>query len=339
LRNRRGDALRSRTVVAAVAGVAGVVAVLSLAAAPAPAVSGPGGHHPLVLGLGDSALTNQGCDCSDFLVRYAELAARRTGHDVQARNEAQSGASSNDLLTALRSRRLLQEVATADVVVVFVGANDFYDAFGRVAGGGSAQQQYGPIADQVRDNVATAIRTVRGSNPQARVVVCGYWNDFKAGSVARQEYSAAQRRAADRATDFTNHALYTAAERAGVHYESTRKLFDHQRDITPYLAKDGDHLSAAGHRLIAKDLLDLLRPSSANPPGRPNPKPASVPRKAPAVAAQPSRAPSPPAPAPSSPPVPAPMPTPTPTPTPAAPGWPPPLPLPPLFRVLGAENI
>jgi lysophospholipase L1-like esterase len=284
-------------------------------------------QHPMVLGLGDSALTNQGCACSDFLDVYALLAGRRIGTDIRARNEAESGTTSKDLLTHLQSRRVRQEVGKADVVVVFTGANDFYDAFMKVGGGGSAQQEYGPIAESVRGNVTAAIEAVRHRNPQARIVVCGYWNDFKSGSVAMHEYTPDQRRAADTATDYTNRALYSAASRADVRYVSTRKLFERRRDVTPLLAADGDHLSAAGHRLVAKALVDLLHPSSSSSSARSNPAPARQPTPpAAAEAKPPAPAPAKPPPAPAKPPAPAPEPAPEPAPSapptqPVGPPW------------------
>jgi lysophospholipase L1-like esterase len=304
-------------------------AALGLAATPASAASTPdepdrhAAAHPMVLGLGDSALTNQGCDCSDFLDVYALLAGRRIGKDVRVRNEAQPGTTSKDLISHLQSRQVRKEVGKADVVVVFTGANDFYDAFTKVGGGDSAAKEYGPIADALRGNVSSAIEAVRHRNPRARIVVCGYWNDFKSGSVAKHEYTAAQRRAADSATDYTNRALYTAADRADVRYVSTRKLFERQRDVTPLLAADGDHLSAAGHRLVAKALVDLLHPSPPSPGPRSNPGPAHKPAPPPAAPARPPAAP--PA-APAQPPAPAPAPAPNPPPTqPVGPPWLPPL--------------
>jgi lysophospholipase L1-like esterase len=315
---RRSGSLRRRTVVASIA-----VGVLGLAAPPASAtlLSGEPDRHqapqPLVVGLGDSALTNQDCGCSDFLDVYAALAGRRIGTDIRARNEAQAGTTSKDMLANLRSRRVRKEVEAADVVVVFTGANDFYDAFTKVGGGGSARKEYGPIAETLRGNVSAAIEAVHHRNPRARIVVCGYWNDFKSGSVAKHEYTEAQRRAADSATDYTNGALHTVAARADVRYVSTRKLFQRQHDITPLLASDGDHLSAAGHRLVATALVDLLHPSSPSPSIRSNPTPAA-PAPAPAAPAQPPVAPAQPPAAPPEAPAPAPN---TPPDQPVGPPW------------------
>jgi len=265
--------------------VVAATAVLAFGIGQTPAPAAPvrpapvtqAGKHPMVLGLGDSALTNQGCDCPDLLVEYAELAGERIGTDIDARNEAQSGATSKDVVDGLRNGRIRQELDAADVVVLFAGANDFFDAFNKVAAGKSAKGQYGPVADKVRRNMASIVAQVRRHNPHARLVICGYWNDFKAGSVAAREYSAAQRKAADQATDYTNGALHSVADRVGAQYVSTRKLFKEQ-DITPYLAADGDHLSAAGHRKVAQALVDLLHPDrsgSGSAPDSPQAPPSS----------------------------------------------------------------
>jgi lysophospholipase L1-like esterase len=241
----------------------------------------------MVLGLGDSALTGQGCSCPDLLVDYAELAGARIGKDIQARNEAEAGSTSKDLVDGLGGRHIRSEIDAADVVVLFTGANDFVDAFYEVAGGGAPKKHYGPVADKLRKNVETTVARVRRRNAHARIVVCGYWNDFKAGSVARHEYSNAQRKAADKATDYTNRALHSAADRAGAHYVSTRELF-RDEDITPYLASDGDHLSAAGHRRIARALVDLLHPDHSAQRSAAPTAPAPAQNSAPAQNAHPA---------------------------------------------------
>jgi lysophospholipase L1-like esterase len=237
----------------------------------------PGDRQLMAVGLGDSVLTNQNCGCADLLADYGLLAGRRTGSDVEVRNEAKAGSTSDDLRKGMGDPGLLGELTQANVVVIFTGANDFFPAFGTVSGGGSVEKNYAPVALTVRRNVESVVAEVRKHNTRARIVVCGYWNDFKDGSVARHQYSAKQRTAADAATKYTNGALQQAADSSGVHYVSTRKLFQAERDVTPMLASDGDHLSAAGHRKIAQALVDLLHPAdhpNADPAPAAEPQPA-----------------------------------------------------------------
>jgi lysophospholipase L1-like esterase len=218
-----------------------------------------------VVGLGDSVLTAlDRCHCPGLLVDYAGLVADRLQERIRVENQARGAATSNDVLDALKSDRVQGSVRSADLVVLFVGANDFSDAFRKVAHGSPAQYRYAPVAEQLEHNVGESIEQIRQLNGQAHIVVCGYWNDFKDGAVARREYSSAQQRAAAQATSYTNDALTRAAQNAHVDYLSTLQLFQSKGDMTPLLAADGDHLSAAGHTLIAQALADLLHPDAGN---------------------------------------------------------------------------
>ena len=218
-----------------------------------------------VVGLGDSVLTAlDRCHCPGLLVDYAGLVADRLQERIRVENQAHGSATSNNLLDTLRTDRVQESIRTADLVVLFVGANDFNAAFGKVAHGSPADFRYAPVAEHLEHNVAESLEQIRRLNGQARIVVCGYWNDFKDGAVARREYSAAKQRAAAQATQYTNDALYKAAQDAHVEYLSTLELFRNKGDMTPLLAADGDHLSAAGHTLIAQALADLLQPDDGN---------------------------------------------------------------------------
>jgi lysophospholipase L1-like esterase len=223
-----------------------------------------------VVGLGDSVLTAlDRCHCPGLLVDYAGLVADRLQERIQVQNEAHGAATSSDVLDVLRSDRVRDEVSTANLVIIFAGANDFMSAFDKVAHGSPAKYRYAPIAEHVQHNIAASIEEIRRLNSQAQIVVCGYWNDFKDGAVARREYSKARRQAAAEATRYTNDALYRAAQDDHVEFLSTLHLFRSRGDFTPYLAADGDHLSAKGHALIAQALADLLHPDDSDNSGDP----------------------------------------------------------------------
>jgi lysophospholipase L1-like esterase len=280
---RRGGGRRFTVVVtvmlAGAVGVAGGVqvgaqvgawAVPLVAVAAAAGAGAERGEH--VVGLGDSVLSSQNCGCPGLLQDYADLAAARLNSRVRVRNEARPNAASAAVLARLRDKRVRAAVGAADLVVIYVGANDFRAAFDAVAGGGSPKRRYGRVADRVHRNVAAILEGIHHLNNHARVVLGGYWNDFKDGAVARREYTKARRLAAQQATDYTDDALRSAAITAGAHYLETRQIFHTKGDITPLLAADGDHLSAAGHRVIARELLELLHPSdNTTTPAEPNP--------------------------------------------------------------------
>jgi lysophospholipase L1-like esterase len=210
-----------------------------------------------LVGLGDSVLTR--CSCPGVLADYADLVAEGTGRPVQVDNAATPGATSSDLLRSLeQSRQLRSRLATAEAVVVFVGANDFTDAFDAVAGGASPAR-FATTAEKLSRNLARALTRIRQVvGEHTPVLVCGYWNDFKDGRVARRDYSPARRRAAAAATDATNDALAQTAEAGGAVYISTATAFEDQANRSALLDPDGDHLSGTGSRIIAAALLQAV---------------------------------------------------------------------------------
>jgi lysophospholipase L1-like esterase len=209
------------------------------------------------------------CHCPGLLVDYAGLAADRLQERISVQNEAHGAATSSNVLDVLHSDRVRDEVREANVVIIFAGANDFMSAFEKVSHGSPAKYRYASVAQHVQHNITESIEEIQRLNGQAHVVVCGYWNDFKDGAVARRVYSKARRRAAAEATAYTNDALYQAAQDAHVEYLSTLHLFQSKGDFTPFLAADGDHLSAKGHELIAQALADLLHPDDGENSGSP----------------------------------------------------------------------
>jgi lysophospholipase L1-like esterase len=212
-----------------------------------------------LLGLGDSVLTH--CRCPGVLRDYADLVAEGTVGRVRVENSAAPGATSSDVLWALNHMDSLRSaVASADTLVLFVGANDFDDVFDAVAGGRSPML-FDAVADRLHANMSAILGIVRQLHgPGIQVLVCGYWNDFKDGAVARQDYSPARRRAAAAATVATNSALRQAAQAAGaVWVPSTAAFAD--PDSSGVLAPDGDHLSGTGARLIAAALIAAPPPT------------------------------------------------------------------------------
>jgi lysophospholipase L1-like esterase len=208
-----------------------------------------------LVGLGDSVLTR--CSCPGVLADYADLVAEGTGRKVRVHNAATSGATSYDLAWALANREQLRAaLRAAEAVVVFVGANDFIDAFDAVATG-AAPSVLVAAEERLRLNLTGALTRIRQLvGPAVPVLVCGYWNDFEDGAVAARDYSVERRRAAAAATDATNEAIQRAATATGARYVSTAAAFADHPGRTDLLDPDGDHLSAGGARLVAAALLE-----------------------------------------------------------------------------------
>src|SRR5258706_3289883 len=158
----------------------------------------------------------------------------------------------------MSNARVQGGIRAADAVVMMVGANDFPRAFAAVRHGASGKRKYRPIASRLRSDLSRTFSDVHALHPGVPVLVLGYWNDFKDGNVAKRVYSKAQRDAAESATWYTNNAIQDAARTSRATYISTSIPFYNSSNLDDLLASDGDHPSAAGHRLIARTLFDTF---------------------------------------------------------------------------------
>ncbi len=239
----------------------------SVATAPAggpAATGGPPLRFVRVVALGDSVTAGFNCLCAPFPTVYAGLLQRRLSVPVEADNEGVSGLDSAGLLAQLTGRTAqAQAVASADVVVVTIGANDLSDHHQEVTEGTCQSPRGDCIGDAVelmQRTVETILRRVhelRRDRPTS-VLVTGYWNVFEDGQVAREAFPHAGVAATRALTRRVNDSLRTAATTGGATYVDLLAAFDQASrngDLTALLAPDGDHPDAAGHQLIARTLL------------------------------------------------------------------------------------
>lgn len=222
---------------------------------------------PVVLALGDSVPAGTACDCSPFPAVYGSLLRRHIGAPVAVDNEAVSGLDTTGLLAQLRQPWVEDAARRASVFLLTIGANDFADNHDRVVEGDCAQDTATDcVSDELASmqaHLATAlaeIRELRAGEPTS-VLVTGYWNVFEDGGVARQAAGVAGLQASIALTRRVNDAIRSVSSSAGAHYVDLFEPFQRRgRDIDTLLAPDGDHPSAAGHRLIAAELLDAAPP-------------------------------------------------------------------------------
>jgi lysophospholipase L1-like esterase len=189
------------------------------------------------------------------------------GLTVRSTNLATPGETSDGLLAQLGAPDVRSAIATAEVVVVTIGANDVesqdptscppgQDSDAVVAA--CYQRQLDALAGHL-DSALTQL-TALPTAPGARVLVTGYWNVFLDGAVARakgQDYL----RLADAATRAVNARIAAAARAHGATFVDLFTPFrgsDGSRDCTALLAPDGDHPDADGHALIARTLAAAL---------------------------------------------------------------------------------
>ena len=97
-------------------------AATSRAAVPGTAA---GSERLTVVGIGDSVTAGSACDCTDFVHRYAAQVPASAGGPARAVNLGEGGQTSAQLLSELGSGGAMSsQVASADVVLVTIGAND-----------------------------------------------------------------------------------------------------------------------------------------------------------------------------------------------------------------------
>jgi acyl-CoA thioesterase-1 len=235
--------------------VALAVAVAGCAApepVPAPPSEPPG--TPVVVTLGDSVPAGSACDCDPFPDRYARLVSPA----AVSVNLAQSGDTSADVRDQVDDEDVRADLRRATIVLIMAGANDLAATFDD----GWDDRAYQMSADQVEANVAAIVDTVvQKHGTPVTVLVLGYWNVVKDGSVGLAEYGADGLAEAHAATRYCNLALQRAARQSGARYVPTTPAFrgEHRTlDPTSLLAADGDHPNADGQEAIAEAVYAAL---------------------------------------------------------------------------------
>lgn len=209
--------------------------------------------------LGDSVPAGSACGC----VPYPQLSASSLTvpgtREVTAANDAVGGYTTGDVLTQVRSDPdVMSRVAQADVVEIEVGANDV----GYTEECGTSAACYSPGVATVGQNLAAIVARVRelAGGHRVAVVLLDYWSVWLGGRYARAQ-GPAYVDAVATVTDQVNSVIKQTAARTGAAYVDLRAAFkgpDYVEDETPYLAGDGDHPNAAGHRQIAAALVDVI---------------------------------------------------------------------------------
>jgi lysophospholipase L1-like esterase len=275
-----GDVRAGRATTRAVAVLATVLALALLGAPPLPEpgrdVQRPGPTRGavqvpptsrLVVALGDSVPSGAACGCTPFPTSYGAMLSARDGVPVTVRNFAANGLTTFGLLTQLREPSVAENVARARVVLLTIGANDFEDHHDQVVAGDcdidAPSDCVGDELDSMRTRLATILAQVRALRRGAptTVLVTGYWNVFEDGDVAQQASGTTGLQASIALTRSVNAVIRTDAAESGAYYVDLFAPFQRfGRGITALLAPDGNHPDAAGHRLIAKTLLDVGLP-------------------------------------------------------------------------------
>lgn len=246
----------------------------TVAATPSPtgpnAAAAPGPKEVNVLGLGDSVTAGSQCGCTPFVQQLAKLLADRDQVPTTATNLGVGGLTSVGLMQMLDDPATRQSVAAADIVVITIGANDLLPALSwwdagsaspatqRDCGGACDSATLDAVGAQVAGVIAR-VQWLRGGRPTT-VLVTDYWNVFVDGAAGLASRGTGYLAWSGELTDRLNSRICAAAQVQNATCVDLRGPFDGNgtKDPTALLAADGDHPDAAGHTLIADQLLAAL---------------------------------------------------------------------------------
>lgn len=266
--------LRELAVVAAIAAVlslvtacppvAGGTSVPSIVATPSPTPTStvvPASDLRIVA-LGDSVTSGYNCHCTAFPAEYAALLAKRDSVRARAANLGVPGLTSGRLLAQLAGGSAVDTstraaVTSAGIVVVTIGANDFFDQHDDpITAGTCAGATH---IDCTRDELTTMTRTLSAVIDQIRslrdgapttIMLTGYWKVFEDGDVADKAFPDEGIAASVALTKAANAGIRADALAENAIYVDLWPVFEganSDKDPTDLLASDGDHPNAAGH--------------------------------------------------------------------------------------------
>lgn len=217
-----------------------------------------------MVGLGDSVTAGSNCACAPFVERLADLLAARDGRAATATNLGTPGLTTGSLATQLTRPGPSRSVASGDLVVVTIGANDLGPLEDRWEQTGCGTPCLTPaVAAMARGLAADLTRISVLGHPGQRVEVTTYWNVFEDGDVADRQRGPGFADWSDRVTVTANRAICATARTFGdtcVDLYAPFLSTDGNRNPTSLLSSDGDHPNAAGHQVIARALLASTPP-------------------------------------------------------------------------------
>ncbi len=213
-----------------------------------------------VVGIGDSVTAAGACGCTGFVQSYAAQLPTAAGGPAHAVNLGTDGLTAAALRTLItRPGPTASAVASGDILMVTIGANDLEPLLSRWQASGCSAACYAPAVDAVGSDLSAilaAAKGLRGDRP-TRILVTDYWNVFVDGDVARVSDGPAYLRWSDELTRAVNDRICTAAKTARATCVDLYAPFKGDGSVNPtaMLAGDGDHPNAAGNQLISSALL------------------------------------------------------------------------------------
>lgn len=225
----------------------------------------PAGARSIVA-LGDSVPAGTACQCTPYPELSAADLSAPGSRAVTIHNEAVPGFRTLDVLRQLSGAgAAVGHVKQAGLVELQVGANDV--AHSEVCG--SRVDCYLPKVAEVKTNLQAIVRRIRelAAGHAALVVLLDYWSVWLGGQYAQQQ-GRAYVDAAATVTEAVDTAIREVARETGSAFVDLRAAFkgpDYSYDETHYLAPDGDHPNASGHRQIAAAVAEVAQRRGVHP--------------------------------------------------------------------------
>jgi len=211
-----------------------------------------GGRVWSIVALGDSVPRGTNCDCRPYPPLTADELTASAGRTVAATNDSVAGFTTASVLKQLReNKNVIAHVRAARAVEIEVGANDV--PYSKSCGTEAAC--YAPRIPEMEKNLTSIVRRVEAlaAGHRTLVVLLDYWSVWLGGQYAAAKGDAYVA-AAMTVTDQVNDAIKSVASRSRSAYVDLRAAFkgpNYAYDETHYLASDGDHPNAQGHKQIA----------------------------------------------------------------------------------------
>ena len=127
-----------------------------------------------VVSIGDSLAYGAGDESGEGIAGRLEDELRARGvDDVETVNLGVNGAQTSDLIRRLEQKRVREQLARADAIVLSIGANDLFRSQH------SREEMLRapiPVAERILGRIATIVTELHEINPRARVLLLGGYN-------------------------------------------------------------------------------------------------------------------------------------------------------------------